>query len=605
VAGDVEFKAALDMGDVAAALATLPQMTGKEAKKAVALMDKAFQKAAREAAKLGKAQKSAAREAATANKDLAEGMKGLAELAGVSGDKFEKISKVLAGMSNPLSAIGVSAGAALVAVGGLAAGIVGIVQASEELATKLEPYREIEAFAGLDQSSIDSIHDANAAMDSMVVAGEAAVVLLGGQFADDVEAAATGLLTLELAAVDVLSGLDGIGESKVFKAFMALNPLAGATAAAFDAAAIGIDDYRAAAEETIETTKKLREEQKAEKANAEEAAQAKRDQAAAQRQAASAAREEAAALSSLIGISDSATASQLEGVDLVLFKRDQELAKIEELAAAQMKSAEVQAAADAARLEVIAATEMEIAAIRQTALDAEIADDARREEMRAASHDAQLARIEAERAAEVAASQEKLATAGALLASLDALSSAATDAYIEGKGKESEAAKKAAARQFKLSKALNIAMAAINGAQALLSSIATLGPPVWPNVLGIAGAVAATGIATASSIAIGATPAPTFHTGGMIGHGGQNQPDEVTIRAKASESVLNSAATARLGESGVNALNRGDMPSGRLVVVQQYKHRVFDAIVQDSARMPGSSLRKATKRGDRVGHRNR
>ncbi|MCP4744356.1 MAG: hypothetical protein GY871_19330, partial [Actinomycetales bacterium] len=91
----------------------------------------------------------------------------------------------------------------------------------------------------------------------------------------------------------------------------------------------------------------------------------------------------------------------------------------------------------------------------------------------------------------------------------------------------------------------------------------------------------------------------------MIGRAGQNQPDEVTIRAKASESVLNSAATARLGESGVNALNRGDSVGGRVVVVQQYKHRVFDAIVQDSARMPGSSLRKATKRGDRVGHRNR
>ena len=602
---DVQLTSALDMADVAKSLATLPAMTGKEAKKAVNEMDKAFKVAAREANKLAKVQKAAAREVEKANKDLAEGMKGLAELTGVSGDKFEKLSKVLDGLSNPLTQMSVSAGVALVSVAGLAAGIVGVVQASADLATKLEPYREIAAFQGLDQGSIDSIFAANDAMDSMVVAGEAAVVLLGGQFADTVGEAATGLLTLELAALDVLSGLDGIGDSKVFQALVALNPLASATAAAFELAAVGLDDYRGEAEETIATTRELREAEEAAKETKDAAREAARKATEAQREAAAAARDEAAALSSLAGIAASATAAQLEGVDLVLFKRDQELAKIEEVAAAQMMSAEVQAAADAARLEVMKATNQAIREMRaQTGAEewaAEEARDAHRQRL----HDAEMARIAAEEEAAMQASQEKLATAGALFGSLDALSQAATDAYIEGQGEQSEAAKKAAARQFKLSKALNIAMAAINTAQGLLSSIATLGPPVWPNLLGIAGAVAATAIGTASTVAIAATPAPTFHKGGMIGPSGPAQPDEMMIRARNGEAVLNSGAVARLGEQGVNALNGGGGGSGRLVVVQQYKHRVLDAQVQDLARIPGSSLRRAVKGGDRVGQRNR
>lgn len=71
-----------------------------------------------------------------------------------------------------------------------------------------------------------------------------------------------------------------------------------------------------------------------------------------------------------------------------------------------------------------------------------------------------------------------------------------------------------AEKQFKRQKALNIVNAIINGAQAVLQSIATFGPP--PSPLGIAG-IAAAGIITAAQIAAiasqkfdgGATGAPT------------------------------------------------------------------------------------------------
>ncbi len=602
---DVQLTSALDMADVAKSLATLPAMTAKEAKKAVAQMDKAFKKAAREANKLAKVQKAAAREAAGAQRDLTEGLKGLAEMAGASGDKFEKLAKVLAGMANPLTSITIGASAGVVAVAGLGAAVVSLVMASGELATKLEPYRELAAFQGVDDAGIDSIMRANDAITSMTIAAEQGVVVLGAEFAPTVAEAATGLLTLELALVDAAAGVEGVGGEvrALLPLFGPLGSLITATGGAFDLAAIGLDDYRESAEEVIVKAKELREAEEGKKEAADKARAAKAAQAQAMREAAQAAREEAQAVKALDGITTSAAQSQLDGADLVLAKRDQQLAKIDEWAEKVTASAEVQQAADEARLEVMRATEDQLAEISAEAMAAEIKDLDDIEKARLKAHDDEMARIKKERDAAVEASQTKLSTAEGVFSALDVLSSAATDAYIEGKGQETEAAKKAAMRQFRLSKALGLAQAVVNTAQAILSSIASLGPPVWPNVLGIAGVASAAIIGAASTVAIASAPPPTFHTGGLIGQAGSTSPDERLVRTLSTESVLNSSATARLGEEGVDALNSGAAATQSQPVVVAVKHRWFNATVEDNMRIAGSPLNRELRRGRRSGRR--
>ena len=87
--------------------------------------------------------------------------------------------------------------------------------------------------------------------------------------------------------------------------------------------------------------------------------------------------------------------------------------------------------------------------------------------------------------------------------------------------------------------------------------------------------------------AVLATPAPKFHSGGMIA------PDERMITAQTGEAVLSrSGVAAAGGASGVNDLNRGG-GGGAIVVVNQYRHRVFDSFIMDNLRRTGSPLAAA------------
>jgi len=167
-----------------------------------------------------------------------------------------------------------------------------------------------------------------------------------------------------------------------------------------------------------------------------------------------------------------------------------------------------------------------------------------------------------------------------------------------------EAHKKAAKRQFIVQKALAVAMSIMQGAQAVLSSIATLGPPVPPNFVGIAGVAAAGTIATAGTVAIAAAKPPALHTGGTVG---RPAPDEADRRLRMGESVLNARATARMGQEAIDNANAGGDTGGggSTVVVVEYKNQVLDTQVSDLSRVPGSALRRAIKQGARVGHRSR
>jgi len=108
---------------------------------------------------------------------------------------------------------------------------------------------------------------------------------------------------------------------------------------------------------------------------------------------------------------------------------------------------------------------------------------------------------------------------------------------------------------------------------------------------GIGAAVAVPAIyalGATQAAAVLATPAPKFHSGGMIA------PDEQLITAQTGEAVLSrSGVAAAGGASGVNELNRGGAAGGAIVVVNQYRHRVFDSFIIDNLRRTGSPLAAA------------
>ena len=181
------------------------------------------------------------------------------------------------------------------------------------------------------------------------------------------------------------------------------------------------------------------------------------------------------------------------------------------------------------------------------------------------------------------------------------LAAAASSAFGTLSTEMAEQNRTAALIAFGVAKAAALAQVVIDTAEAVSSVNAAW---AWNPAVGqpLAARAIATGIAQGAIIA---AEKPTFHTGGLIGAGSRNAPDEVTIRAQAGEAVLNRRAAARLGESGVNALNSGGGAGGGVVVVNQYKHKVYDAFMSDHLKLPDSAVRKAIAGKTRTGHRAR
>ena len=142
-------------------------------------------------------------------------------------------------------------------------------------------------------------------------------------------------------------------------------------------------------------------------------------------------------------------------------------------------------------------------------------------------------------------------------------------------------------RLFAVQKGTAISEAAINGAVAVTSALAQLGP--------IAGAIAGIAIAatTAGQIALIAGEEPAFDVGGMVRGGSMaTSSDQVSASLLPGEAVLNRSAAGRLGEDGVNALNSGGGIGSGVVVVPAYRH--FDRFIRDEYRKGGSFRRIVT-----------
>ena len=203
-------------GDTEKALREIQRQAIKSAKgieKAVKAQAREQRKAARDAER---AARRAAAEAEKQAQEAREAAKGLAELAGISADKFDKARAVMAGLSTPMGQAAVAATGAALAVAGLAAAFVGagvaavsLTRTADDLLDELEPMQEA---LNIPASAVASIEAANVALDGAAAAGKALVVQLADKLAPAVERTAVLVVKLGLAAGDALSSMGGSAE---------------------------------------------------------------------------------------------------------------------------------------------------------------------------------------------------------------------------------------------------------------------------------------------------------------------------------------------------------------------------------------------------------
>lgn len=514
----------------------------------------------------------------------------LGDMARVSGDVLagaEAVGKTLK-FSNPIF-LGLAAAAAV--LGGAYVMLTGDTEDAEEATKNLKD--EQKALGDVLQSSSDAIADSRISL--LVATGalnqyEAAVIRAGNaseqrfkkqiEDATDALAAAKGELNLWegktiLSKEESDKMMAAISRVEMYR--QRIDMLQGAieaeTAAARDA--IEADEAKAKADE-----------------EASAAADRRTDALQAQKEALRELSDSQSSLGDIIKTSNADQLNKLEAIDVAL--QDQ-IDMIDQLIAKHPENAEIAIKAQEATTAAIEKASRERYAVLREQ-DEEYADQRAKDEERHTKKNAEEAdkRVQQELEAQQAI-VDGLDMALGYTASLEQ-QAAEWSAKLsdEGAAQNLEAAKFA----FNVSKAAALSSVAIETALAVMkitSQAGVFAPPLVAATLALGG----------SQAALIASEQPSFHAGGLIGHGGALNPDERNITARAGEGVVSQAGMARLGADGLDALNRGTGGGSQIIVTQQYQHRAFGAMVQRDIQLPNSPLRKALRGTGRVGHKSR
>ena len=654
---DISLNVIADISKYQEQFSKIPGYTDKQAAKAAQALEKRMSKAAADSARTAeraaeKAAREAAKVAAKAQREIIdtqreaiEAGKGLAELAGIPADKFEKLRAVMAGLSSPLGQIAVAGVGAALAVGAVATAVAGIsaaavasVRASNELLDKFEALAAVEGFA-IPAEDVESIRQANAALDSIQVTAERLVVIFAGQVAPSVQTVSVEIVKLGLAAGDVLDGMGSAASvvgnlfnqmgrivvgsiAPIAQTFLNLADISATLARAagldemarkfervanaateiplevvelgFEGISIATADYQERAEQLIGTVRKLAEEQDEQTKSSKEAADQTKKQADQVKALVAAGKERAAQVDRDIALSQQnaeivarATQVELDALGQLEKARDEEFAKAEAIRVQRIENArndqflrlEAEREFEEARTAIQEQFERERTQINQ-------AEAERRRQIAEAEHRATMANIGT-------ASQIVLSNAHQTLQGLQTI---AADSK----------SKKAARRLFKASKVTGISMVAVNTAVGITKALAELGPIAGQIA---AGAIAANGIVQAEVIRRqkppqfyrGTSMVERYASGTSRVSGGT--ADAVPAVLHEGEAVLNRRAAERMGRGNIDAMNAGRTGgSPQVVAISTIGHRQFRDFYRDDRSLPGSLTRRDRNRlGTKIG----
>lgn len=651
---DISLNVIADISKYQQQFAKVPGFTDKQAAKAAASLEKRMSKAAadsarsaqkataatvRQAAKAAdKIERDAARAVSENQRSAVQAGKGLAELAGIQADKFEKVRDVVAGLASPMGQMALVATGAALAIGAVvvsatafAAASVSAVRSSAELIDKFEALSSVDGFA-IPQTDITSIKQANAALDSIQITADRLVVIFAGKVSPAVHGVAVEVVKLGLAAGDIFDGMgngaqvvaDTFGKlgriilATITPALSGLMELAsiGASVArvggfdrladgfasiansatlipfkamelGFEGVSIATEDYTERALELIGVQAKLTEEEKENTGATKENTTAK-DRQEAQLKAIIAAGKarneqvdrEIELQRKSAQIVAEATAVELSAMGKLAQATDQQLAKAEEIRRQRIENAGTDRA-----MELQAEQDFQEA---RTALENQY-------EMERT----EITRREAE--ARKAIEEQEAIDAGNNLAKAAQLTLSNTHQLMQGLQTiaADSKSKEQARKLFQASKVTGLGMVAVNTAISITKALADLGPILGPVA---ATAMAANGVVQAEVIR--RQKPPTFYRGtAMVERPDGGAADAVPATLHAGEAVLNRRAAESMGRDQIEAMNAGRRSSGsQVVAISQINHRQFRSFYRDDRSLPGSLTRRDRNRnGTKIG----
>jgi hypothetical protein len=647
---DISLNVIADISKYQQQFAQIPGYTDKQAAKAAQALEKRMSKAAANTAKQAeraaeKAGRAAAKAADESQRAAIEAGKGLVELAGIPADKFEKFRAVLGGLASPMGQLAVAATGAALAIGGVVVAMAGAatasvaaVRASDELLTKFEKLSTVEGFA-IPETDVESIRQANAALDAVQSSAERLVVLFAGDVAPSVQAVALEVVKLGLLAGDVFNSMGG-GVGIVAEAFNtmgrtlvdAISAPAGALlrfadvsaeiaraagftdlAERFDSIAdsvggipfaaveVGFEgiefatsNYQERAEQLLGVQRQLADAERETKTATDAATKSSNE-------AADAAKRQADQIRALI----EAGKKRNEQVDRDLALRAQNAKLVEQATAVELSA--MGRLAQATDTQLAKAEE-----IRAQRLENARGDNFLRLQAEEEFQAAQLAIIEEYEMARTELSDEEAAKRKAIAeAEVEALGEGlvkflqttlgAMDSLLSDLGTlAADSRNKEQARAlFNATKVTGAAVTLVNTYVAAQKAIAELGP--------IAGPVAATALTAAGLTRVAVIKRqqmPAFYRGtSMVQRVDGGAGDAVPSVLHEGEAVLNRRAADTIGRRQIDALNAGSSSSPPMVVaVSQINHRQFRSFYRDDRQLPGSLTRGDRNRsGSRIG----